>query len=53
MLKSLTVSNFKAFEKPVTIDFSATGNYEFNPEAVKNSIVKTSFRSIEIPPIIR
>lgn len=42
MLKSLTVSNFKAFEKPVTIDFSATGNYEFNPEAVKDGIVKTA-----------
>lgn len=42
MLKSFTVSNFKAFEKPVTIDFSATGNYSFNTEAVKNGIVKTS-----------
>jgi AAA15 family ATPase/GTPase len=42
MLKSLTVSNFKAFEKPVTIDFSATGNYEFNTEAVKDGIVKTA-----------
>lgn len=42
MLKSLTVTNFKAFEKPVTIDFSATGNYSFNTEAVKNGIVKTA-----------
>lgn len=42
MLKSLTVSNFKAFEKPVTIDFSTTGNYTFNTEAVKDGIVKTA-----------
>lgn len=42
MLKSFTVSNFKAFDKPVTIDFSATGNYSFNTEAVKDNIVKTA-----------
>lgn len=42
MLKSLTVSNFKAFEQAVTIDFSAIGNYEFNTEAIENGIVKTS-----------
>lgn len=41
MLKSFTVSNFRAFEKPVTIDFSATGNYSFNTEALRNGIVKT------------
>ena len=42
MLKSFTVINFKAFDKPVTLDFSATGNYSFNTEAVKDNIVKTS-----------
>ena len=42
MLKSLTVSNFKAFKEPVTIDFSTTGNYAFNTEAVKDGIVKTA-----------
>lgn len=42
MLKSLTVSNFKAFKEPVTIDFSTTGNYTFNTEAVKDGIVKTA-----------
>ena len=42
MLKSLTVNNFKAFKEPVTIDFSATGNYTFNTEAVKDGIVKTA-----------
>lgn len=26
----------------MTIDFSATGNYEFNPEAARNGIVKTA-----------
>ena len=41
MLKSFTVSNFKAFAEPITIDFSATGNYEFNKESVKDGIVKT------------
>ena len=41
MLKSFTVSNFRAFENAITIDFSATANYEFNKEAVKDGIVKT------------
>ncbi len=40
MLKSLTVSNFKAFENPVTIDFAATGDYSFNLESIKNNLVK-------------
>ena len=42
MLKSLTVSNFKAFKKEVKIDLSATGNYTFNTEAIKENIVKTA-----------
>lgn len=42
MLKSFTVTNFKAFEKPIKVDFAATGNYEFNEEALKNGIVKTA-----------
>lgn len=42
MLKSFSVSNFKAFEKSVTIDFSATGKYDFNKEAVKDGLVKTA-----------
>ena len=40
MLKSFTVANFKAFEQAVTLDFSAIGHYEFQPEAIKNNIVK-------------
>ena len=39
MLKSFTVSNFRAFNKPVTLDLSATGNYEFNSETVVDGIV--------------
>lgn len=42
MLKSFSVKNFKAFKDSVTIDFSATSNYEFNTEALKNNIVKTA-----------
>jgi AAA15 family ATPase/GTPase len=42
MLKSLSVANFKAFEKEIKIDLSATGNYTFNPEAIRNGIVKTA-----------
>lgn len=42
MLKSLTVSNFKAFSKPVTIDFSKIGNYAFNPDATKDGLIKTA-----------
>ena len=41
MIKSFTVKNFKAFRDSVTLDFSATGNYEFNTAAVKEGIVKT------------
>ena len=42
MLKSFTVSNFRAFNNSVTIDFSATGNYSFNTEAIKDGVVKTA-----------
>jgi len=42
MLKSFTVTNFKAFKNAVTLDFSATGNYEFNTDAIRNNIVKTA-----------
>ena len=42
MLKSFTVANFKAFEKAVTLDFSAIGHYEFHSEAIKDNIVKTA-----------
>ena len=42
MLSSFTVENFKAFNKPVTINFSSTGNYTFNQDAIKNGICKTA-----------
>ena len=42
MLKSFSVTNFKAFEKPIKVDFATTGNYEFNKEALKDGIVKTA-----------
>lgn len=42
MLKSLTVSNFRAFsaETPVTIDFSQTGKYDYNSDCIKDGIAK-------------
>lgn len=42
MLKSFTVINFKAFKNAVTLNLSATGNYEFNTDAIRNNIVKTA-----------
>lgn len=42
MLKSFAVSNFKLFKNKVKIDFSATGDYSFNNEAITNGIVKTA-----------
>ena len=42
MLRTFSVTNFKAFEKKVTIDFTATGNYSFNKEAIMDGLVKTA-----------
>ena len=44
MLKSFTVGNFRAFsaEKPVTIDFSKTGKYDYNTECIKDGLAKTA-----------
>lgn len=42
MLKSITVGNFRAFSEKVTLDFSQVGKYDFNPEAIKNGLVKTA-----------
>jgi hypothetical protein len=42
MLKSFIVSNFKLFKNKVKIDFSATGDYSFNTEAITNGILKTA-----------
>lgn len=44
MLKSVTVGNFRAFSEknPVTIDFSATGKYDYNTDCIKDGVVKTA-----------
>ncbi|WP_432633405.1 AAA family ATPase [Brachyspira sp.] len=42
MFKSITVGNFRAFSEKVTLDFSQVGKYDFNPEAIKNGLVKTA-----------
>lgn len=42
MIKKFSVKNFKAFDKKVTLDFSAIGNYEFNKECISNSVCKTA-----------
>src|SRR5690349_10930735 len=39
MLKKFTVSNYRAFEKPITIDFSQVRDYKFNEECVKDGLV--------------
>ena len=41
MLKRLTISNFKNFEKETVFDLSA-GNYEFNPNIVENKVIKNA-----------
>jgi hypothetical protein len=40
MLKSFTVSGFRKFNKPITLDLSNIGSYEFNENCVKNGIVR-------------
>lgn len=42
MLKKFTVSDFKRISNLITIDFSKVSNYEFEPECIKNNIIKTS-----------
>ncbi|MGL4332389.1 MAG: AAA family ATPase [Bacteroidales bacterium] len=39
MLRKFTVSNFKSFEKDITVDLTQTNSYSFNPECIKNNIV--------------
>lgn len=41
MLKKFEVTNFKNFQETLSFDLSTTKNYEFNPECVRNGIVKT------------
>ena len=39
MLTKFTVDNYKNFQKPITIDFSATHDYKFNSKCVKNGLL--------------
>ncbi|MDX8044766.1 ATP-binding protein [Gracilibacillus sp. S3-1-1] len=39
MLKKFTVSNYRIFEEPITIDFSNVRDYTFNPECIKDDLV--------------
>ena len=39
MLKSFSVKNYKNFKDKLTVDFSATGSYRFNPDCVDNGLI--------------
>jgi len=39
MLKKFTVSNYRSFEKPITIDFTKVGDYDFNEECIKDGLI--------------
>lgn len=42
LLKKFTVSNYRIFEKPITIDFSKVRDYKFNEDCIKNGIINKS-----------
>lgn len=39
MLVKFTVSNYKNFLKPISIDFTATHDYQFNMQCIKNDLL--------------
>jgi len=39
MLKKFTVSNYRSFEKPITLDFTNVGDYDFNEECIKEGLI--------------
>jgi len=39
MLKKFTVSNYRSFEDPITLDFTKVGDYDFNEECIKNGVI--------------
>lgn len=39
MLVKFTVSNYKNFREPITLNFSAARDYEFNPECVRDGLL--------------
>jgi hypothetical protein len=42
MLKKLTVSNFKSFERDFVFDLSDVNGYEFNQDCIKNGLVNNA-----------
>ncbi len=42
MLKKLTVSNFRSFERDFVFDLSDVNGYEFNKECIKNGLVNNA-----------
>lgn len=39
MLVKFIVSNYKSFHEPITLDFTETHDYKFNPQCVKNGLL--------------
>ena len=39
MLKKFTVSNYRSFENPITIDFTNIREYDFNEECIKDGLI--------------
>lgn len=42
MLKKFSVENFRNFNKPITLDLTKVGNYEFNQNCIKNNLINKS-----------
>lgn len=42
MLKKFTVSNYRSFEKPITLDFTNVGDYDFNDECIRDGLINKS-----------
>ena len=39
MLKKFTVSNYRSFENPITLDFTNVKDYDFNKECIKDGLI--------------
>jgi len=39
MLKKFTISNYRSFENPITLDFTKVGDYDFNEECIKDGLI--------------
>jgi len=39
MLKKFTVSNYRSFENPITLDFTNVRDYDFNEECIKDGLI--------------